>query len=127
MGARSLMGRRMDQTVELLVGKAKRKVNRGQPTKQVGRSRVGLDPSKPGEPPKIVTSELQQSIKARVIKTAKVVRGFIGSNLVYARRQELGFVGVDSLGRRVVHLHRPYLRPTLLENKKMIKRKLTRG
>ncbi len=41
----------------------------------------------------------------------------IGTNLVYAARQEFGFVGVDSLGRTYNQPAHPYLRPAF-DNKK---------
>lgn len=41
---------------------------------------------------------------------------FIGSNVAYARRQELGFVGIDRLGRRYNDPGRPYLRPAFDES-----------
>lgn len=41
----------------------------------------------------------------------------IGSDLAYARREELGFVGTDSLGRRYNFTGHPYLRPALDERR----------
>jgi len=119
----------MRKAVQLVVAVAKRKVNRGQPTKGAKGSGVrrGLDPSKPGTPPKVVTSELKRNIKGKVIAKPGLVRGIVGCNVPYARRQELGFKGVDSLGRSVRHLPRPFLRPSVLENKKLIKRAIADG
>lgn len=41
---------------------------------------------------------------------------YIGSNAPHARRRELGFIGVDSLGRRYNDPGKPYLRPAFDTN-----------
>ncbi len=99
--------------------------------------------SAPGEPPAVdmgrlrasVTSNWTGSGKARAeikspAKTSKAddgigqpteeLTGVVGSNVEYARRLELGFVGADSLGRIYNQLPRPYLRPALHKNEKKI-------
>lgn len=50
----------------------------------------------------------------------KKLTGYVGSNVEYARRIELGFVGTDSLGRKYNQKPRPYLRPALEKNRKRI-------
>jgi len=50
----------------------------------------------------------------------KKLTGVVGSNVSYARRIELGFVGVDSLGRKYNQQPYPYLRPALHKNEKKI-------
>ena len=118
----------MAQAVQLVVSDVKRRINRGQPYRFTAKGRkVGLDPSLPGEPPKVVTSDLKNSIVGRIESEPDEIRGFVGSNKVYARRQELGFVGVDSLGRMVNQEPRPYLRPAVLENRKKILETIARG
>ena len=44
------------------------------------------------------------------------VEVYVGTNLEYARRQEYGFNGADSLGRVYNQAPRPYLRPAIDEN-----------
>lgn len=46
--------------------------------------------------------------------------GRVGSNVEYARRIELGFVDVDSLGRKYNQAPQPYLRPALEKNRSKI-------
>jgi len=48
--------------------------------------------------------------------------GQVGTNLEYARRLELGFVGIDAKGRKYDQAPRPYLRPALEKNRENIKR-----
>ena len=96
--------------------------------------------SAPGEPPAVDTGRLRGSIsinwtgsgmaKGKVESPAKAedgvgqptkeLTGVVGSNVVYARRMELGFVGTDSLGRKYNQGPRPYLRPALHKNEKVI-------
>jgi len=118
---RETVARGMDKAVQLVVGKVKKKINRGQKTRSTksGR-RVGLDPSKPGTPPKVVTAALKNSIKGKVEKKRNIVRGAVGSNLVYARALELGS---PKTGLK----KRPYLRSTVLENKRLIRETIADG
>jgi len=96
--------------------------------------------SAPGEPPAVDTGRLRASISSNwtgsgmakgkvespaeaddgVGQPAKELTGVVGSNVEYARRLELGFVGADSLGRIYNQLPRPYLRPALHKNEKEI-------
>lgn len=64
----------------------------------------------------VVTTRLRGSITHEVEELA----GRVGSNVIYARRVELGFVGVDSLGRKYNQKPRPYLRTALEKNRKAI-------
>ncbi len=101
--------------------RVKEKLNRGQPTRTTpGGNIIGLDPSLPGEPPKKITSQLQNSIRQRVVSTASSVVGLIGSDLKKAAALELG-------NRRGTLKPRPYLRPTLMENRGKILRILAKG
>ncbi|MBA7558320.1 hypothetical protein ES705_51119 [subsurface metagenome] len=96
--------------------------------------------SAPGQPPAVDTGRLRASISSNwtgsgmakgkvkspaeaddgVGQPTKELTGVVGSNVVYARRLELGFVGADSLGRIYNQLPRPYLRPALHKNEKKI-------
>lgn len=111
----------MRKAIQLGVGIAKKKVNRSQPTRgaKSGR-RYGLKPSLPGTPPKVVTSELKRGIKGRVVVQPGLVRGFIGGKLVYMAPLELG--------SKKNHLAaRPFLRPTILENKTLLFKVIVNG
>jgi len=110
------MKRRMTRATLLLVGDTKRLLTVGQPVKRSGRTLVGLDPSTAPDPPRKVSSRLFQSITNAVVARGKEVVGYVGSNVEYARRQELGFMGTDSLGRNVHQAARPFLRRSLREN-----------
>ena len=46
--------------------------------------------------------------------------GVVGSNVSYARRYDMGFVGTDSLGRKYNQKPRAYLRVSLEKNRKRI-------
>ena len=64
------------------------------------------------------TGELRRSITTSVLEsTPTMARVAIGSDKVYARRIEYGFVGKDSLGRRYNQAAKPYLRPALDEKR----------
>lgn len=84
------IGRRVDGAARLLRDRAKELVSRGQSVriygKAAGRSRKGLDPSKPGEPPKIVTAHLRLNIK----KEARGIEARVGTNVPYGKYLELG-------------------------------------
>lgn len=106
--------KRMQLATQVVVGETKRSLNRGQKTRMSKRGRrVGLDPSKPGEPPKKVESDLFKSITDQVEVTDNEIIGRVGTNDVKARRLELGFLGVDKKGRKVFQQERPFLRPAL--------------
>ena len=83
---------------------------------------IGLvtSPSPPGHAPASVTGTLKARITHKIDKAT--MTGQVGTNLEYARRLELGFVGVDSLGRKYDQAPRPYLRPALEKNKALIKK-----
>ena len=66
--------------------------------------------------PHVKSGRLRSSITHEVEGTI----GRVGSNVSYARRIELGFVGIDSLGRKYNQQPYPYLRPALHKNEKKI-------
>ena len=101
--------------------RVKEKLNRGQPTRTTpGGSIIGLDPSLPGEPPKKITSQLQNSIRQRVVSTVSSVTGLIGTDLKKGAALELG-------NRSGTLKPRPFLRPTLMEQRRKILRILAKG
>lgn len=88
----------------------KKKINRGNPT--------GASPSLPGEPPKKVSGRLFNSITtSEPFELEDEIVVEVGTNVIYARRLEFGFTGTDAAGRNVKQAARPYLRPTLQEEK----------
>lgn len=75
--------------------------------------KVGLGPSKPGEPPKLLTGRLRDSLTGQVTETATELRGEVGTNTAYGRALELGD---PSRGLAP----RPHLRNTVIEEQKRI-------
>jgi HK97 gp10 family phage protein len=71
------------------------------------------------------TGTLRKSIHTETReKTRTQVTVVVGTDVPYARRQELGFSGIDSLGRKYNQPARPYLRPALDENKGAVAREV---
>lgn len=119
-----------EQIMERLIRKAKvgvqaaanvvrsdavRSVNRSQPIRRTRTGRtVGLSPSLEGEPPKRLTGALIQSIQApgAFVEGSSVVAPVVAGTK-YARRLEMGFIGIDARGRRYSQGPRPFLRPAL--------------
>jgi hypothetical protein len=106
--------RRMGQAVTLVQREIKVSLNVG--------NRTGENPSSPGEPPRKVSGRLFNSIFAKVLRNGSQVIGVVGTNVKYARRLELGFVGKDALGRVFRQLPRPFIRPAFLRLRDHIKR-----
>lgn len=75
--------------------------------------------SSEGEPPHVLDNHLRPGIMDEVDPMTRGgdIVGRVGTNVKYARRLELGFVGTDKLGRKINQGPRPYLRATLIENK----------
>lgn len=123
--------RKMHRIGGLVSNHAKRLVSRSQPTRvsggrrgkrQRGRRsgrRIGLAPSLPGEPPKVLTGTLRANIGWAVQPRSRSVVLVIGVRKgpadKYARRLELGFHGTDKRGRKVNQAPRPFLRRAFLE------------
>ena len=145
--------RGMNKAVLWVVSRVRKRLNRSQPTKSIpSGSRVGLDPSRPGESPKKVIGELQNSIRGRVNRTGGLLTGWVGSGLKKSRRLELGFVGTVRIpaherlggkirgrkGFRFVHsvkahtqvvnqAARPFVRPAIFGNRSAITRIIANG
>jgi phage gpG-like protein len=103
----------------LLVGSIKERISRSQPVyivpatnKRTGLPNrtqgkvIGLDPSRPGEPPKQASTRLKMSIAFEVVTDTSAISLFVGSNLEYARALEKGTSKMAA---------RPYLDVTLQE------------
>ena len=125
------VGRRVDACARFVQGEARKIVSRAQPVriygKKAGRSRKGLDPSKPGEPPKKVTGDLRKTIRKEFDSASMTAR--VGTNLPYGRYLEMGTGGgrltKASGGARMAP--RPWLRPTLVNHQGEIKRRFGIG
>lgn len=63
--------------------------------------------------PRVITGHLRRSINASTSIEGNAVVSRIGSNAPQARRLELGFTGVDSLGRHYNQPPYPYLGPAV--------------
>lgn len=74
----------------------------------------GTSPSPPGGPPGVLTGTLRRSIATRLIPG----NAQVGTNVVYARRLELGFESQEP---------RPYLYPALKRNRAEIIRIISKG
>lgn len=104
-----------------------KKISRTQPKRRTkGGFLVGLDPSRPGEPPKVLYNRLRQTIQSFVERKGRRIVAGAGSPERYARRLEAGYVGTDAQGRRVSQAPRPYLRPSFLETLPFIQALLRR-
>jgi hypothetical protein len=114
---RDALRKGMTRAMLVLQGQVQRKLSVGQPVRRTSSGRqVGLDPSLPGQPPRVVSGNLRKSITNSVAVDQKGVVGKVGTNVPYGRRLELGFFGVDKAGRNYSQEARPYLRPALKEN-----------
>jgi len=104
---------------EHVVGEMKKAVNRSQPVIGSGKNMRGLDPSKPGEPPKKVTSQLQSSLTYKVdYQMGGFVRGLVGSPLGTAPWLEFG---TEKMAPR------PFARPAVRGNAKQIRSLIVKG
>lgn len=106
--------RRMNEAVVVVQTDIKVSLNIGNPG--------GKTPSAPGEPPRKVTARLFNSIFGKVIRQGSQILGVVGTNVIYGRRLELGFVGKDSAGRQINQAPRPFIRPAFERNRDRIKR-----
>lgn len=113
------VNRRLERGIEracmFVVGRIIASISTGQPA------------SAPGEPPHVLLGRLRQSITHRVFQRAGEWVGVVGTNVIYARRLELGFVGTDARGRNVNQAPRPFIRPAILNNRAEILRLIARG
>jgi len=96
---------------------AKENVSRGQLTVGTGTSKRGLEPSDPGDYPKLVSSTLRTSIQWEKSNKGKLsVR--VGSNLIYAKYLELGTTRMK---------RRPWLSRTLSEERPTLRQIILKG
>ncbi len=92
--------------------KVKRKISQGQPYRlrhsPSGEYYVGLAPSAPGQPPKLLRGDLRRSYAYELDRAALV--GRVGTNLFYAKTLEFG-------NRAGTLAARPHLRATVDEER----------
>lgn len=108
--------------VEALV---KKKLSRSQPVKTLKNGKkIGLNPSRPGEPPKQVTTKLKQSVAGRAGTKAGRVVGRIG---ILKGRKSIDGVSVDEYAYELefdpkgrLNGKRPFLWSTLKKSKRKI-------
>jgi hypothetical protein len=113
-GLKDRLERRMFIAMVELEGRVKRLISTGQPVRRTKSGRlIGLDPSRPFEPPHVLTGRLRQSIKGDVTRAGDFIVGRVGSNVEYARALEFGYAprNLDP---------RPYLRPSFRDSIKRI-------
>ena len=116
--------------MQAVQARAVKSVGRFQPTKTSAKgTKRGLDPSREGEPPKVVTAQLRQSIQGSVRRlSATKIEGVLTAAIEYAARLEFGFFNKkDSLGRRYFQRPRPFLRPAIRTEQKNLMGRLRGG
>jgi len=122
--AMRVMESNADRVGMMLHGATVRSMSKGQPVKRVGRGRkaylVGLDPSEPGQPPRVLHGLLRQSVSWRTEVRRGSITVYIGANTKYARALELG----NPKGNLKP---RPYLRPALAKNREKAMRRLVKN
>lgn len=96
------------------------KLSRSQPVRrrvsEKGVTKVGLDPSRPGEYPKKVTAHLRNTVQSEYDPSRKVAR--VGTNTKYGKYLELG---TRKMARR------PWLSRAVRESRGLIQRVLSGG
>lgn len=121
LATRATLRLRMAQATIIVRDEAKVLLNTGQPRKTTAAGNiVGLAPSKPGEPPRKITGQLQNSIRNEVRESLRTIVGLVGTDLKKARPLELG-------NRKGTLKARPFLRPALFNNLNRVRRILLTG
>ena len=109
---------RMGLVVEFMRGEVIKSINVSQPVHRTSTgNRVGLDPSRPGQPPKRIHGDLVRSIVTDVQEEATSIRGRYGST------QTGKAIGLEFGTSRGLEA-RPFLRPPLLKHRSTIQRML---
>ena len=88
------------------------------------RSSISTNWSESGTEHGIIKSPSKDTEVTDGVKKPKsipgIFTGVVGTNVVYARRLELGFVGQDKLGRTINQKPRPHIIPAFEKHKKII-------
>ncbi len=86
--ASALAGARVNAACIHLKNRLREAMSVSQPTSGSGSRKRGLDPSAPGEYPKIVTGHLRRNVNSEYDAQTQV--GRVGTNVPYGRYLELG-------------------------------------
>ena len=110
------------KAARMLDSRVSNAVKRGQKKRRMPNGKFkGLEPSRPGEPPRLLSGQLKRSINHRVSSGRRgSVRIWVGANTSYARALEKGN---PSRGLQP----RPYLKSTLEKHRETLIRVLMRG
>jgi len=118
--ASNILERGMFKAVIFAERKCKQLVSRGQPRRVTPRGVRGLDPSRPGTPPKVVTDTLRTAIGHEVVRrggyahTKKII-GYLGVRKGPAEDYGLYLeLGTSNKSGGVKMAERPYLRRTVI-------------
>jgi len=103
--------KRLTNAVVFLEGEVKRMLSQPGHGRAYYRGNVKHIASAPGEPPAVDTGRLRASITHRVERDGKNFSGLVGTNVEYAKDLEMGTAKMAP---------RPFLRPTLENNKQRI-------
>jgi len=103
--------RRLNNACVFLEGEVKRTLSKPGTGRVYYKGRVKHRASSPGEPPAVDTGRLRSSITHRVERDGKNFSGLVGTNVEYAKDLEMGTAKMAP---------RPFLRPTLENNKQRI-------
>jgi phage gpG-like protein len=111
-----------ERVARMLESEVVKSLSVGQPVKRMSSGSMrGLDPSAPGDPPKLVTGRLRASIDHRVDKSRRYVDVYISAGTNYAKVLEYG----GKSGKATI-APRPFLRPVLKKHRVKAIKMLTR-
>jgi len=118
---------RMAKAMAWLEGQVKKLLSRSQPVRRYPSGyKKGLDPSRPGDPPKQVSTRLKQSVAGRLARRTGRIVGKLGI-LANKKGDSPDGMTVDEYAYQLefdpkgrLHGKRPFLWPTLKKNKKKI-------
>jgi len=119
--------RRLNQCALVIEASVIGRISTGQAVRRLPSGRlIGLNPSRPGQPPHVLYGHLRQSITHDVRRSGTRITARVGSNLIYARPLELGSAGRGAGGNTSL-APRPYLRPSLVDSWSQIAGIFSRG
>lgn len=115
------LGRNAERAARVLETYIVKSISRTQPTMTMPDGSLrGLDPSLPGEPPKIVSTRLRNSIDHRVSVKGSIITLYVSAGTNYAKQLEWG-------QPKALPKKRPFMRPALDKNRKKMLLILTKG
>lgn len=93
--------------------------------RRANEPRTAPRPSTSPEGPRLLTGNYSRSINRQTTRTATASRTQTGTNAVQAMRLEVGFVGVDSLGRTINQRAYPHFSPGFDETAPVFEEQVT--